>query len=140
MGKSRYEPLVKLKKKGLDEAERALLSANNEAAVATEELAFAYETLASFSLPSHGSIRELAQVNTIIQLQHTVIDHCKERVAEAVRKQQQLREYFERSRIEFEKFKYLEVQEMNARIRKAKEQEAKFLDEIGTMTHKREKK
>ena len=29
MSKSRYEPLVKLKKKALDTAERALIAANN---------------------------------------------------------------------------------------------------------------
>lgn len=140
MGKSRYEPLVKLKKKSLDEAERTLVAANNAAAAASEELDSAYEILASCSLPVSGSIRELAQVNTIIQLQHAVIERCKETLASAMHKQQQMRGDFERARIEFEKFKYLEVQEMNARIVKAKAQEAKFLDEIGTMTHKRGKK
>lgn len=140
MGKSRYEPLVKLKKKSFDEAERALLSANNEAAAAAARLESAYETLSHLSLPLQGSIRELSQANMMIQTQHSVIEDCKEDLIQATQKQQQMRDLYNRVMTDFEKFKYLEVQEMNAKIKKLKVQEAKMLDEIGTMTYKREKK
>ncbi len=49
-----------------------------------------------------------------------------------------MRERFKASMIDFEKFKYLEVQEMNTQLKLLKDQEAKMLDEIGTMTYKRE--
>lgn len=138
MGKSRYEPLVKLKKKSLDEAERALIAANNEVAGASDRLNTAYQALASLHLPQSGSIRELSQANMMIQTQHDTIDRCKEMLERAEEKQQTMRERFHASRIDFEKFSYLEVQEVNARIKKIKAQEAKMLDEIGTITYKRD--
>ena len=75
----------------------------------------------------------------MIQMQHDVIEQCKMRLENAFAKQRQCREAFNEAMGEFEKFKYLEVQEQNLRIKKLKDQEAKILDEIGTMLHKRER-
>lgn len=138
MGKSRYEPLVKLKKKSLDEAERALIAANNAVASASDRLSSAYETLATLHLPKSGSVRDLAQANLMIQTQHETIERCQQALAEAHERQRQMRERFHASRIEFEKFNYLDVQEVNAQIKKMKLHDAKMLDEIGTITYKRE--
>lgn len=140
MGKSRYEPLVKLKKKNLEEAERALIAANNEVAGASHSLNRAYEILATLHLPQSGSVRDLSQAKLMIRTQHETIDRCKTALQEAEEKQRMMRERFNVSRIEFEKFSYLEVQEVNAKIKKIKAQEAKMLDEIGTLTYKRDNK
>lgn len=140
MGKSRYEPLVKLKKKSLDEAERDLITANNDVVSATERLNNAYETLYALSLPSQGSVHELSQANMMIHAQHLMINQCKETLEQARYKQHQKRELFNGAMIEFEKFNYLAVQELNAQSKKLKDQEAKLLDEIGTMTYKRERR
>ncbi len=138
MGKSRYGSLVKLKKKSMDEAERALIAANNEVAFASDRLNTAYETLSTLSLPSHGSIQQLTQANLMIQAQHTTIEECKEILERTQREQQERREQFERARIDYEKFNYLEIEEIKERIKKIKGQEAKMLDEIGVMSFKRE--
>lgn len=138
MGKSRYAPLVKLKKKSLDEAERSLIAANNEVAGASDRLNHAYTALASLSLPSHGSVRELFQANMMIQAQHRLINQSKEALSAAQHKQIRMRSAFELAMIEFEKFKYLEVQEVNEEMKKMKIADAKLLDEIGTMIYKRE--
>ncbi len=57
-----------------------------------------------------------------------------------VPKQQQLQmqRQFKDVMIEYEKFKYLELQEIQAHSAKIKKEEAKMLDEIGVMTYKRE--
>jgi hypothetical protein len=39
--------------------------------------------------------------------------------------------------VEFEKFNYLELQEIETMMAKVKYEEAKMLDEIGTMTYKK---
>lgn len=140
MGKSRYASLVKLKKKGLDEAERELIAANHDVSSAEERLVEAYELLRTFSPPQQGSIRELSQANMMIQSQHLAIGRCKDALEHAQQRQQQKKELYNRSMIEYEKFNYLEVQELNVRIKKLKDEEAKILDEIGTMTYKRETK
>lgn len=136
--KSRYAPLVKLKKKDLDQAERSLIAANNEAAAAAERLNASYATLSTLSLPTHGTAHELSQANLIIQTQQGMIERCKENLASAHSKQSRMRDLFNRAMIEYEKFKYLEVQEMNERMIKLKHAEAKMLDEIGIMTYHKE--
>lgn len=140
MGKSRYASLVKLKKRDLDTAERDLIAANNRVAAASAQLDAAYETLRLLNLPQEGSVRELFQSNALIQMQHETIENAKAVLNNALSAQQHQRELYNRARADHEKFKYLEVEEQNAQIRKLKDQEAKILDEIGTMMHKREKK
>jgi len=138
MSKSRYEPLVKLKKKSLDNAERALIAANNELSSASDKLSHAYESLSSMKLPLQGSVGELTQATAMIHAQHLSIERCQQSLQAAEQKQIAMRENYKKAMIDFEKFKYLEVQEMNAKIKVMKNQEDKMLDEIGTMTYKRE--
>lgn len=138
MSKSRYAPLVKLKKKSLDTAERALIGANNALSSASDKLNRAYEELSHMTLPTQGSVGEFTQATAMIHAQHQTIEHCQQTLQTAQQHQIQMRERFKQAMIDYEKFKYLEVQEMNAHLKQIKEQEAKMLDEIGTMTYKRE--
>jgi len=136
--KSRSEPLVKLKKKALDKAEQQLMTANSEVTLSDAVLHNAYAELSSLESPLNGPIGELFQAQMILQAQHREIQACRLRVDRARTNQHIAREAFRLSRIEFEKFNYLELQEVEAMIAKVKYEEAKMLDEIGTMTYKKE--
>lgn len=136
--KSKYVPLVKLKKKSLDTAERALIAANNALSSASDKLNHAYEELSRMSLPTKGSVGEFTQASAMIHAQHQSIEQCQQALQTAQQRQLQMQDRFKAALIDFEKFKYLEVQEMNAQLKQLKDQEAKMLDEIGTMTYKRE--
>ena len=135
--KSRYEPLVKLKKQALDKAEQALMGANHEVTFSDTALDNAYAQLSFLISPQNGSIGELFQAQMIAQAQHREIESCRLRADQARVNQDRAREAFRFSRIEFEKFNYLEVQEIKAMVEKVKYEEAKMLDEIGTMTYKK---
>lgn len=134
--KSRYAPLVKLKKKDLDHAEQGLIAANTTLADATDALERAYRMLSELSLPTRGSIAELSQSQMIIQAQYTAIEQCKHHLLQAENNQEQMQNRFKSAMIEYEKFKYLELQEAQTYIAKIKKEEAKMLDEIGIMTFK----
>ena len=136
--KSKYEPLVKLKKKALDNAERALIGANNALSSASDKLNRAYEELSKMTLPERGTIGTFTQAAAIIHAQHLSIEHCKAALHLAEQKQMLMRERFKAARVDFEKFKYLEVQEMKSHLKKIKVEESKMLDEIGTMIYKQE--
>jgi hypothetical protein len=136
--KSRYEPLVKLKKQALEKAEQQLLNANTEVTLSDTALQNAYAQLSTFESPSNGPIGELLQAKMMLQAQHREIEACRLRVERAGRNQYAAREVFRLSRIEFEKFNYLELQEVEAMMAKVKHEEAKMLDEIGIMTYKKE--
>jgi len=138
MGKSRFAPLVKLKKKSLEQAERALVAVNNEVADATGRVERAYDILSTLSLPASGSVHELSQANLLIQMQHSLIEQSKENLSSLQQKRDRMRQEFHEARIEYEKFKYLEIREMNEKIKQMKATDAKLLDEIGTMMYKKE--
>jgi flagellar export protein FliJ len=138
MSKSRYDPLVKLKKKDLDTAERALVGANNILSSATDKLNRAYEELSQMRLPTQGSVGEFTQATSMIHTQHQMIEQAQQALHLAQERQRKIREQFKAAMIDYEKFKYLEVQELDRRLKHLKTQEAKMLDEIGTMTYKRE--
>lgn len=136
--KSKYTPLVKLKKRELDHAEQDLIRANNALTMASRAHEDSYTLLQSLCLPSSGTVSEFTQSQTIIQAQHYEIEQCAHNVVKAQQKQTQMQEHFKAAMMEYEKFKYLQLQETQAHTAKIKKEEAKMLDEIGVMTYKRE--
>lgn len=136
MAQSRYAPLVKLKKKGLDEAERNLTYSNAEVEGAQKALEMAYGALEETSIPTSGLVSELRQGHIYLESRYHDIENCKIRLAEAIQQQAINREIFKKAMMEYEKFNYLDVQEIEKKIAKIKSDEQKFLDDIGTMTYK----
>jgi flagellar export protein FliJ len=136
--KSKYTPLVKLKKRDLDHAERDLISANSTLTLASIALDNAYLLLQSLGLPTSGTVSEFTQSQILIQAQHYEIEQCALNLAKAQQNLSQMQQRFKNAMIEYEKFKYLELQETQAYSVKIKKEEAKMLDEIGVMTYKRE--
>lgn len=136
--KSKYTPLVKLKKRDLDHAERDLVSANSTLALASMALDNAYILLQSLGLPTSGTVSEFTQSQMLIQAQHYEIEQCAHNLVKAQQNLSQMQQRFKNAMIEYEKFKYLELQETQAYSVKIKKEEAKMLDEIGVMTYKRE--
>jgi len=129
---------VKLKKKELDRAEQNLIRANNALTMASSAHKDSYTLLQSLSLPSSGTVSEFTQSQMIIQAQHYEIEQCAHNVAKAQQNQTQMQEHFKATMMEYEKFKYLQLQETQAYNAKIKKEEAKMLDEIGVITYKRE--
>lgn len=136
--KSKYTPLVKLKKRDLDHAERDLVSANSALTLASIALDNAYLLLQSLGLPTSGTVSEFTQSQILIQAQHYEIEQCALNLVTAQQNLSQMQQRFKNAMIEYEKFKYLELQETQAYGVKIKKEEAKMLDEIGVMTYKRE--
>ena len=136
--KSKYTPLVKLKKRDLDHAERDLVSANSTLTLASIALDNAYLLLQSLGLPTRGTVSEFTQSQILIQAQHYEIEQCAHNLVTAQQNLSQMQQRFKNAMIEYEKFKYLELQETQAHSVKIKKEEAKILDEIGVMTYKRE--
>ena len=97
-----------------------------------------YTLLQSLRLPSSGTVSQFTQSQTIIQAQHYEIEQCAHNVVKAQQNQTQMQEQFKVTMMEYEKFKYLQLQETQAHTTKIKKEEAKMLDEIGVMTYKRE--
>lgn len=135
--KTRYTPLLKIKKNDLDRCERELQQANFSLKNAETSLSEAYGTLQNIQLPQNGKIQDMLSSRTYIDLQRSIVDDKKNWVSFAQTQVELAISKLKISNIEYEKFKYLELDEIKKALKQKSIQESKDLDEIATMTHNR---
>ncbi|MDD3442291.1 MAG: flagellar export protein FliJ [Sulfurimonas denitrificans] len=133
--KSRFTPLVKIKKNSMQSSERFLQRANNNLNSATSALELSYNSLKDLGSPQKGAMREMLATRALLDSQREIINHNKEWIAFAKNQVTQAKEQLKIDMIEYEKFKYLELQEIKAELKKMNAKEAKDLDEIALMTY-----
>jgi len=133
--KTRYTSLVSVKKNLMQKSERALQSANANLNSATIALELSLKSLNDIPSPTEGQISEFLSSRMLLDSQRNIIrqneewiDFCQHTIREA-------KEQLKIDMIEFEKFNYLELQEIKEILHKRKVQEAKDLDEIALMTY-----
>ena len=135
--KTRYTPLLKIKKNDLDKCERELQIANQSLNDANNSLADAYNVLQQLGVPTHGTIQEMLQARSFIDAARGVVedkrnwvDFAKHQLESAVIK-------LKASNLEYEKFKYLDYEEIKKEMKIRAQKESKELDEIALMTFKK---
>jgi len=132
--KTRFSSLVNVKKNTMQKSESALQKANALFLNAQEALATSIQQLQDFTPPTGGQIANFLAHRTLLDAQRAVIAEDEERVALSKNEMQKAKEQLQLDTIEYEKFKYLEVEEQKALLKKIKIKEAKDLDEIALMT------
>ena len=132
--KTRYSSLVSVKKNAMQKSERVVQDANKKLRDAQEVLQKSIEELQEITSPQHGFIAEFLANRTLLDSQRALIKHNEEWVHYANSQLQNAREALKYDMIEYEKFKYLELQEIEKFLKEKKIQEAKDLDEIALMT------
>ena len=138
--KTRYSSLVTLKKSTMQKSEQALQGANNDFNAATIELQLAYEVLETVKSPDTGTMSQLMSARSLIQSQRGVIKHNQEWIHFAEEQVDLAKEQLKSDMIEYEKFNYLELEEIKKKLIEIKIQEAKDLDEVALMTHAKKNK
>ena len=137
---TRYSPLVKLKKSTMDKSERMVQEKNAVLNKAMQELESSYNFLDEITQPNSGNINELLASRSLLYSQRGLIEHNKSWVKFAEDQLEDSKMQFKKDMIEFEKFKYLEVEEIKKRQKELRVKEAKDLDEIALMTFGKEYK
>ncbi len=127
--KTRFSPLVRIKKDTLDKCERELLQANENRKNAELALDEAYLQLKKISSTTHGKISDMIQERTILQIQRNIIQEKRSWLEYAVKQVEQLKELLNKSAIEYEKYKYLETKEIEMIMKKRSLQEMKLMNE-----------
>ena len=133
--KTRFSSLVKLRKNTMDKSERVLQKANLDLNNASSALKKSYDSIEEISSPKNGSMSKFLASRTLLMSARNNIEHNKEWVRFAQNQVLQAKEKLKSDMMEHEKYKYLELQEVQKEIKKIKLQEAKDLDEIALMTH-----
>ncbi|MDB2562827.1 flagellar export protein FliJ [Sulfurimonas sp.] len=138
--KTRYSSLVTLKKSTVQQSEQALQRANADLNTATIELQLSYDLLETVKPPETGSMAEMNSARGLMELQRDVIRHNQEWIRYAQEQIDLAKVKLKADMIEYEKFHYLELEEIKKKLHEIKVQEAKDLDEVALMTHGRKNK
>jgi len=133
--KTRYSPLVKLKKSTMEKSETVVQKASADLNSASTALTLSYNSLDDIQTPSSGSISELLASRSLFHSQRELIDKNKQWVFYAQGQVNLARERLKVDMIEYEKFKYLDYEEIKKILKERKIKEAKDLDEIALMTY-----
>jgi len=132
--KTRYSSLVAIKKNEMQKQERVLQEANATLTKAKKELENSFLQLQKITQPLQGNMSELLSTRHLLDTQRKLIQHNEEWVAYAQKEVYMAQEALKKAMVEYEKFKYLELQEIETIVAKAKREESKSLDEIALMT------
>ena len=133
--KTRFSALVSLKKNAMQKSERVVQNANKNLFNAKEALHDSLEELQKIPAPKQGIISDFLANRTLLDSQRALISHNEEWVAYAQKELLEAKEQLKRDMIEYEKFNYLELQEIAKMLQAKKLKEAKDLDEVALMTH-----
>ncbi|MDD3475632.1 MAG: flagellar export protein FliJ [Sulfurimonas sp.] len=133
--KSRFTPLVKIKKSAMQRSEQFMQRANVNLNSASTALELSYGSLKNVDSPQKGSMSEMLASRALLASQREVINHNKGWVAFAKNQVIQAKTQLKTDMIEYEKFQYLELQEIKAELKKISVKEAKDLDEIALITY-----
>jgi len=132
--KTRYSSLVSVKKNIMQKSERLLQAKNAALHNAQEALQKSIEEISQIQAPKNGVIADFISNRALLDAQRYLIKHNEEWKAFAMREVENAQEQLKRDMIEYEKYQYLELQEIEAIKKKEKIKEAKELDEIALLT------
>ncbi len=133
--KTRYTSLVHVKKNIVQKSERLLQQANANANHAKKALENSLAYLQEIKHPSQGKITDFLANRALFDAQRTVIHYNQERLQYTQKEIQEAKEQLKIDMIEYEKYKYLEYEEIQKILKEIKIKEAKDLDEIALMTY-----
>jgi len=133
--KTKYTSLVSVKKNIMQKSERELQNANANLKSAQSAYDASLTLLNDIPSPTSGQISNFLSARALLDSQRVIIEHNKEWILFTKREIESAKESLKKSMIEYEKFKYLELEEIKKVLTKRKQQEAKDLDEIALMTY-----
>ncbi len=131
---TRFTQLVKYKNNEMQKCERELLRLNNELSEAKEQLKLAYDILHQLQIPQEGDIQTFLQSRITLAIQRDVIKKRSDDIEKINYHITQAKESLKSSMIEYEKFKYLETQQIKKLVKKRMLQESKELDDAALQT------
>ena len=137
--KTRFSSLVTLKKSTMKKSERVVQSANADLNSAVMALEISKNSLNTIDTPESGIMSDFLASRRLLDSGRDLIKHNQEWIKYSKNQVSLAKEQLKLDMVEYEKFKYLDLQEIKKIIKKQKMLEAKELDEVALMTHTRNK-
>ncbi len=133
--KTRFTPLVKVKKDSMQKCEREFQHSSRLLQLAESTLQQAIEALNASSTPSSGEVSQLLRSRTLIEVQRGIVERCRDEAEAAQTALERSREALRLAMLEYEKFKYLEAEQIKAALQKEKRRQQRELDEIAVQNY-----
>jgi flagellar biosynthesis chaperone FliJ len=133
--KTRFTSLIKVKKDAMDKCERDLRQANDSLRNAQQALEIAYNELNTATMPNSGPVSQLQQARMKLTVQRAIINEKRQWLQYAQAQAEKAREVLKTSVMEYEKFKYLEAEQMRELLKKQKKKLDNERDEIAIQTY-----
>jgi len=138
--KTKFTSLVTVKKNSMQKSERVVQNANATLNSASIALEISINSLDDIDTPQSGSMTEFLASRSLLDSTRSSIKHNQEWVEYATTQLGAAKEQLKFDMVEYEKFKYLDLQEIKKILKEIKVKEAKELDEVALMTHTRKNK
>ena len=133
--RTQFTSLVRVKKNAVDKCEQDLLQANEAIQNAQQALEISYNELHTTTIPDSGSVSRLLQARMKLTAQRAIIDKNRQWLNYARMQAEKSREVLKASVVEYEKFKYLEAEQIRKILKKQKRELDNELDEIAIQTY-----
>lgn len=134
--KTRYSALVSIKKDAMKKAERVFSEKKMVYERAKKALEESFASLALIEPLSQGSMSDFLANRALLDTQRATIRHNEAWVEFATRDLAAAQEELKGAMVEYEKYNYLELQEIEKAKKAQKIKIAKELDEVALMTFK----
>lgn len=131
--KSQFSKIAKIRKQKRDAIERELLKSQNKERILNHKIAALYDEISAVEIPKEGMISLLLMVGEQKSILNRDKKRCEQELFVVQRNTKLLQSEYKKAHIEYEKFKYLEEQELQTMMEKLKREEQLYLDEISTM-------
>ncbi|MFK5938686.1 MAG: flagellar FliJ family protein [Sulfurimonas sp.] len=137
--KTRFSSLVTIKKSTMKKSERVVQSANADLNSAAMALELSINALDDIDAPKSGIMSGFLASRALLDSSRHLIKHNQNWVSFAKDQVSHAKQQLKLDMVEFEKFNYLELEEIKKIIKKRKKEEAKELDEVALLTYARKK-
>ena len=134
--KTRFSPIVKLKHSKMQKSEMLVQETLTRVQKAKEELERSLAGLDELQEPTSGSMQDFLVARTLVDAQMRLIEKNRQWVSYEELQLKASQEQLKADMIEYEKFKYLEAQEIQKLKKQQQIAEMKQLDEVAIMRYK----
>lgn len=134
--KTKFDQVVKLKKLKAEEVENDLLSLNKQIENEQNKIVKLNEELANIKYPNSGNFSQILQIREMMKAEITQINQIQNGIEELNNQKQIINKRLKELKLDYEKIKFLQGEEIKKELKKRAQKEAKDMDEIAIMLYK----
>jgi flagellar biosynthesis chaperone FliJ len=134
--KTKFDQVVKLKKLKVEEVENELLSLNQHIDSEQQKLISLNVELSNIKYPHSGDFSQMLQLREMMKIEISQINQVKKTIEDLNNQKSLINEHLKEVKLDYEKIKFLQGEEIKKELKNRVHKEAKDMDEIAIMLYK----